>query len=34
MRKRSASLSAAIRSFELGMPGIATTPSSVDTKFA
>jgi hypothetical protein len=33
-QKRSVSLSAAIMSFEPGMPGIATTPSSVETKFA
>jgi hypothetical protein len=34
IRKRSASLWPATKSFDLGMVGIATTPSSVITKFA
>ena len=34
MRNRSASLSPATNAFEFGIPGIATTPSSVSTKLA
>ena len=34
MRKRSASLSPAMNSFDLGMGGIATMPSTLATKFA